>query len=322
MKTIKKYVGIDISKEYFDVALPQENPYLYLQLPNTLKGFKELLKQLPPFCVVVMEASGPYYLQLATYLHEKGITVSVVNPLVIRRFCQMRMVRAKTDKKDAQMIAEYGKTEQPVAWEPPKEYILELKQMQAVSSQLKKHQNALQRQKEAFECSPAISQTALNSINTSLQTNIKEQKQLEQEMLQLIQQHHGKMHQNIQTIPGIGKKAALLLIAISNGFEKFHTAKQLCSYLGVCPRIYESGKSVKGKSKITKMGQGNLRAVLYLCSWSAIKHNKACKELYQRLLERGKPKMVALIAVVNKLIRQAFAIATKNQTYKEIPSFI
>lgn len=140
-------------------------------------------------------------------------------------------------------------------------------------------------------------------------------------MLQLIQQHHVKMHQNIQTIPGIGKKSALLLIAISNGFEKFHTAKQLCSYLGVCPRISESGKSVKGKSKITKMGQGNLRAVLYLCSWSAIKHNKACKELYQRLLEKGKPKMVALIAVVNKLIRQTFVIATKNQTYKEIASF-
>lgn len=318
MKTIKQYVGVDISKDYFDVALPEENHHSHHQFPNTPKGFKDLFKLLSASSMVVMEASGSYYLQLAFYLHEKGISVSVINPLVIRRFCQMRMVRAKTDKKDAQMIAEYGKTEQPAAWEPPKAYILELKQMQAVSTQLKKQQSALQRQKEAFKCSPFVSKVAQRSIDVLLQANKDEQLHLEKEMLRLIQEHHGQMHQNIQTIPGIGKKAALLLIAISNGFTKFKTAKQLCSYVGVCPRIYESGKSVKGKAKITKMGAGKIRAILYLCSWSAIKYNKACRELYQRLREKGKPNMVALIAVVNKLIRQAFAIATKNKTYVEI----
>jgi transposase len=318
MKTIKQYVGVDISKEYFDVSLPTGSHYLHHQFSNNPKGFKDLLKLLPSDASVVMEASGTYYLQLAFYLHEKGVSVSVVNPLVIRRFCQMRMVRTKTDKKDAQMIAEYGKTEQPASWEPPAAYMLELKQMQAVIHQLKKQQSALQRQKEAFKHSPFVSKVALHSIDVSLQTNSNEQEHLEKEMQLLIQEHHGQMHQNIQTIPGIGKKAALLLIAISNGFTKFQTAKQLCSYLGVCPRIYESGKSVRGKAKITKMGAGGIRAILYLCSWSAIKYNKACKELYERLLEKGKPKMVALIAVVNKLIRQAFAIATKGVLYKEI----
>lgn len=318
MKTIKQYVGVDISKDYFDVALPKESSYQHHQLANTPKGFKELMRLLPSDAMVVMEASGPYYLQLAFYLHEKGVSLSVINPLVIRRFCQMRQVRAKTDKKDAQMIAKYGKTEHPATWEPPEAYMLELKQMQTVTNQLKKQQSALQRQKEALECCPVRSQAALRSIDASLQTNSNEQEQLEKEMLDLIRVHHGQMHQNIQTIPGIGKKAALLLIAFSNGFTKFKTAKQLCSYLGVCPRIYESGKSVRGKSKITKMGAGRIRAILYLCSWSAIKYNKACKELYERLLGKGKPKMVALIAVVNKLVRQAFAIATKGIMYKEV----
>lgn len=318
MKTIKQYVGVDISKDYFDVALPREISYQHHQLANTPKGFKELIRLLPSDALVVMEASGYYYLQLAFFLHKEGIQVSVVNPLVIRRFCQMRMVRAKTDKKDAQMIAEYGKAEQPDTWEPPKAYMLELKQMQAVTNQLKKQQSALQRQKEALECCPVRSQAALRSIDASLQTNSNEQEQLEKEMLELIQQHHEQIHQNLQTIPGIGKKAALLLIALSNGFTKFKTAKQLCSYLGVCPRIYESGKSVRGKAKITKMGASSIRAILYLCSWSAVKYNKACKELYERLVEKGKPKMVALIAVVNKLVRQAFAIATKGIIYKEI----
>lgn len=318
MKTIKQYVGVDISKDYFDVALPEENHYAHFQFPNNLKGFKDLFKLLSASSAAVMEASGSYYLQLAFYLVKKGIPVSVVNPLVIRRFCQMRMVRAKTDKKDAQMIAEYGKTEQPAVWEPPKAYVLELKQMQAVANQLKKQHSALQRQKEAFKCSPIISPVALRSIEVLLQTNSNEQQQLEKQMQQLIQEHHGKMYQTIQTIPSIGKKTALLLIAISNGFTKFKTAKQFCSYIGVCPRIYESGKSVKGKAKITKMGAGGIRTILYLCSWSAIKCNKACKELYERLVEKGKPKMVALIAVVNKLVRQAFAIATKGLVYKEI----
>lgn len=112
------YVGIDISKETFDVAIDQHKGYAYHKKSNDVKGFEALRKLLSEDQQVVMEVSGPYYLQLATYLHENGIAVSVVNPLVIRRFCQMRLSRAKTDRKDAIMIAEYGRTEQPVLWKP------------------------------------------------------------------------------------------------------------------------------------------------------------------------------------------------------------
>ena len=109
----------------------------------------------------------------------------------------------------------------------------------------------------------------------------------------------------------------MALIVLSGGFTKFENAKQLCSYIGLSPRIFESGTSVRGKSRICKMGMSRIRAMLYVCAWSAKKCNKACKEFYNRLIEKGKPKKVALIAVANKLLKQAFAIAKSDNYYSE-----
>src|SRR5882757_9940712 len=106
MQTQTNYTGVDISKSFFDVAVPNEELYRYYKFSNDESGFKELSKVIGSGSQVIMEASGPYYLRLACYLNERGIGVSVVNPLVIRRFCQMRLSRVKTDKKDSRMIAE------------------------------------------------------------------------------------------------------------------------------------------------------------------------------------------------------------------------
>src|SRR6185369_8588100 len=97
-----------------------------------------------------MEASGPYYLRLACFLAGKGIGVSVINPLVIRRFCQMRMSRAKTDKKDACMIAAYGCSEKPSHWQPPKEYEIALGQRDTLLANLQKEYTAVNNQLESF----------------------------------------------------------------------------------------------------------------------------------------------------------------------------
>ena len=108
MKKSKNYVGIDISKLSFDVAICNfESKYKYFKFANNEGGFVSFLKHLDTSeSICVMEASGPYYLKLATFLSEREIAVCVVNPLIIRRFSQMRMSRTKTDKKDAMLIAE------------------------------------------------------------------------------------------------------------------------------------------------------------------------------------------------------------------------
>ena len=319
MECIRNYIGIDISKLTFDVAINNNGAYRHYKFTNDISGFKDLVSTMgaESGLRVVMDASGPYYLKLASYLVEKNVEVSVVNPLVIRRFCQMRLSRTKTDKKDAKMIAEYGKSENPAAWAPEPAYMLELRQMQATVDQLNKNRGGLIRQQEAFDQNTIISKENSKAIKIVTQCIEKQIAVLELKMQQLTEQYHNQVYQQLQTIPGLGKKTAMLLIVLSDGFKKFSSSKQLSSYFGLTPRTFESGTTVKGKSKITKMGMGRIRALLYICSWSAKKYNKACKELYDRLVLKGKSKRLALIAVANKLIKQAFAIGTNNTSYQE-----
>ena len=115
----------------------------------------------------------------------------------------------------------------------------------------------------------------------------------------------------------MGSKTALLLIVLTDGFNRFENAKQLCSYAGITPIIRQSGSSIRGRSRISKMGNQKLRNLLFLCSFSACKYNKACRELYNRIVAKGKSKKLALIAVCNKLLKQAFAIIESGLPYDD-----
>lgn len=313
----QNYVGIDISKLTFDVAiLNQKKTYNHHKFSNDEEGFLSFFKLLDKESdVCIMEASGPYYLKLATFLQSKRVSVSVINPLVIKRFSQMRMIRTKTDKKDASMIAEYGKTEKPDLWSSDQDYVLELKQMFAYTEQLNKHRTGLLRQREAFNHNSVSSDDLNKSLNRMVIEIEKEISLIEKKMENIIKEHHGELFAKTTSIPGLGRKTAMLLIVTTGGFKKFESAKQISSYFGLSPRIFESGTSVKGRSKICKMGMSRIRAMLYICSWSAKKCNKTCKELYDRLVEKGKARKLALIAVANKLIKQAFALSRKNEFY-------
>lgn len=317
MKAIINYIGIDISKSYFDVAFYRTDRYVNFKFSNDLEGFKLLIKQLGDSknFHLVMEASGPYYLHLAHFFYEHGFTISVVNPLVIRRFCQMRLSRAKTDKKDAVMIAEYGQVEHPQAWVPAPMHIDQLRQMQAASDLLNKNKTNIERQVEAFKHGIITDPELIHLLKKEVERIEKKILFIEEKMQSIAEEYYPEMMKNLKSIPGIGKKTALLLIVISNGFKKFSNAKQLSSYVGLSPRIFESGTSVKGRSRITKMGMSRIRTMLYVCSWSAKKCNKTCKDLYDRLVAAGKSKRLALIAVANKLLKQAFSIAINKRIF-------
>lgn len=317
MQSQANYTGVDISKLFFDVAFMAAGKYSYHKFSNNNAGFKLLLKVLPVNTLVVMEASGPYYLQLACYLTGHNIAVSVVNPLVIRRFSQMRMSRAKTDKKDAMMIAEYGKTEQPGLWHMPEQHVIALQQMEAVLSNLNKERTALNNQLESFTHSGMLDKSLKKVLIKELEHKDGLIKKVNNDMEALAEQHYAQMLSNLESIPGIGRKTAMMLTVLSGGFTRFNDYRRLSSYIGICPRIFESGTSVKGKARICKMGMSHIRATLYMCTWSARRCNKACKELYERLLAKGKAKKLALIAIANKLLKQAFAIAKQQKKYNE-----
>lgn len=318
MQTQTNYIGIDISKSFFDVSIADR----HYQFTNEVEGFGKLFNLLGADSHVVMEASGPYYLRLACYLQSRGVVVSVINPLVIRRFSQMRMSRAKTDKKDARLIAEYGTMTKPERWFPPQKHMVTLQQIEATIAGLFKQQTGLNNQLESFISSGMLDKELKQTLQKELVHLDGLITRLTVRMQQIATAHYGDMLANLKSIPGIGKKTAMMLIMVSVGFDRFDDYRKLSSYIGICPRIFESGSSVKGKARICKMGMSKIRACLYVASWSAKRCNRACRELYDRLLAKGKAKKLALIAVANKLLKQAFAIAKAQTKYQENYSLI
>jgi len=315
----KVTVGIDISKGSFDVALPIKNKegYAHYKFSNNAQGFAKFSKHLEAESNCIMEASGVYYLQLAVYLHHQGMRVSVVNPLTIKRFSQMRLMRTKTDKKDAAIIAEYGKVEKPLQWKPRAEHMLQMQQLQALQDSFTRQLIRLKNQQEAFVNSGIKNKLSAKILKKEIEHISKQINLVEEELEKITLQFHQDLFERLKTIKGIGKRAAMTLILITDGFTRFENSKQLCAYVGLSPRIFESGTSVKGKVKICKMGMARMRKLLYLCAMRARTCNKTCKEMFERLTERGKNGKLAIIAIANKLLRQAFVIGKGQMIYKE-----
>ena len=119
----------------------------------------------------------------------------------------------------------------------------------------------------------------------------------------MVNEAHKEVLTRLKTIPGIGKKRSLMLVVLTDGFERFKSGGELCSYAGLTPIIRQSGTSVNGRARISKIGNQKLRNLLFICSFNACKYNKACKAFYDRIVAKGKTKKLALIAVCNKLLK-------------------
>lgn len=318
---MSKFIGIDISKQTFDYAFLKTEGWQHESLANNSKGFIELTKYLDKSDTIVMEASGPYYLPLANYFYSHGYSVSVVNPLIIKRFSQAKLSRAKTDKQDARIISEYGSMYRPKFWKPDTSEITQLKQLQTsielIGKQIRQNKNQL----EAFSSTGMLDQSLSKTIAEIIKALEEKKAILEKRVIEISETYFGDALELLKSIPGIGPKTATMLIIITDNFTKFDNYKQLIAYVGFSPRIYQSGTSVKGKGHICKMGKGQIRKLLYLCSWSAKRRNLCCINMYNRLKERGKPERVIKIAITNKLLKQVFAIAKSKKPYIENYAF-
>ncbi len=310
-----KIIGFDVSKKFFDFAYLKSNKkWFNQQLDYDKNGLSKLVKIIPDKSICVMEATGPYYLKLANFLYSKGFKVCVVNPLVIRRYSQMLLKRTKTDKADAQLIAMYGKNQSPDFWKPNNENIQRIRQMNSVLESLIKERTSWLNRIEAAKQDDNFDKSSLKIMKQMIILINRRVQKLEVELDKIIEADFEQENSILRSIPGIGRKTSIVMLAITGGFTKFESYKQFSSYVGLCPRIFQSGTSVRGKARICKVGTSRVRQLLYLCALTASKVNKACKELYNRLIEKGKPKKLALIAVANKLIRQAFG-CIKSMTY-------
>jgi transposase len=316
-KKKQQYVGLDIGLEGIDVAWYEQEKLQHLKIPNSLEGFKQLEKQCGSACHYVMESTGSYYMGLALYLHLAGIKVSVINALVIKRFIQMHLEKNKSDKKDAGWICKYAMSQEPELWQAPKEHIIRAKQMQTAIMQLTKQRTATINAQKALLQMPIVSKESKRCYERMIDQLNKEIRLLEQNLETLLKVHEEKKISALHTIPGIGKRTIAMMVIVTDGFRKVDNYRQLASWAGLSPKEYSSGKSIRGKVRISKMGGKELRNMLYMCSLSAIKCNKACKELYDRLKAKGKNGKLALAAVGNKLIKQCVAIAKSELPYDE-----
>jgi transposase len=319
MSKSENIIGIDIIKAFFDTAWSDEKGYKtkkYHYDEAGIKAFAGWLTTLQkPLCV--MESTCTYHLRLAHTLYQADLEVSVVNPLSAKRFIQSTLSRSKTDKADACRLVEYGQAIGPPLWKPTDAYYTQLQQLLGAQELYIRQRTAISNQLEATGFSPVCSPTLTECLNESLRHIDRQIEQIEREMKQLVDHNDPGDVDNLTSIPGIGGKTATALVAQTKGMKDFSSHRQLSAYFGLAPSTVQSGSSVRGTRRICKMGMGHIRKLLYICSWSAIKCNKACKELYNRLIEKGKAKKLALIAVANKLLKIAFAIIKSKSKYNK-----
>ena len=309
-----KYFGIDISHLVFDVTDSDGN---YYQFKNSLIGFKKFMKLLDFNSHCVMEATGYYHYQLAYYLQENSVVLSVENPLSVKRFIQMKLSKIKTDKSDSKLICEYAKQVDLKLWQGNSKHQLECLQMTRLLSVYTKQSTMLKNKLHGEAVLGQPSKLVVTSLKRSLRQLKKEIDTIEETLLLLVNEVHKDVLTRLKSIPGIGKKTSLMLVVLTDGFDRFKSGSELCSYAGLTPIIRQSGSSVNGRARISKIGNQKLRNLLFMCSFNACKYNKACKAIYDRIVAKGKSKKLALIAVCNKLLKQAFAIAKSGLIYDD-----
>ncbi len=314
MNKDSKIHGVDISKDVFDVMCPNGHHYQFCNAP---KGFEQYLKLLGEEDLVVMEATGYYHYLLAQFLYDSGIRVSVVNPLSVKRFRQMQLAKIKTDKSDARAIRDYGRVNEVPLYDGQGALQAESLQLLALMDIYLKQRTQIKNKLHGEKVLGIPSNAVHRSLQRTLKDLDRELGSLNQRLLSLVKAAQQEQLTNLKSIPGLGDRTVALLIVLTDGFTKFENAGQLCNYAGITPTIRRSGSSVRGKSRISKVGNRKLRNLLFLCAFSACKHNKGCRDIYERITAKGKSKKLALIAVSNKLLKQAFAIAKSGLPYDE-----
>lgn len=317
-------IGIDVSKAKLDCAwLKEQDKVKTKAVTNQLTGWQDLLDwslKNTGLAIAdlhfVMEATGIYHEQLATFLTDAGAKVSVVNPAQVRFYAQGLGVRSKNDKKDSVVLARYGLKENPKLWQPEAQEIRTLKALLARFDGIEKD---LQREKNRQE--KALISLAPDEVIHSLTLMIEQLKSEQQRLEKLIEDHinkHPKLRENktlLESIPAVGKVIATRMLMVI-GSRQFDNAHQCAAYLGLVPVQHESGSSVKGRAKLSKAGNPMIRAKLYMAAVVAIRYNPDIKAQYERLTSKGKSKMSALGAAMRKLVQICFGVLKHQQPYQ------
>lgn len=310
-------LGIDVSKLKFDVALRRDpGKFKHRVFPNTAAGYAQLSawleKQQAGRVHACLEATGAYSDSLATYLHEQGHLVSVVNPARIKAYAESHLTRAKTDKVDATLIARFCAERHPPEWRPLPP---EVRELQALVRRL---DSLLEmRQMDENRLGVANTSTVTESPAGHLAFLDAEVAKTQALIRSHIDSHPGLKGQRelLISIPGIGETTAAKFLGEIMDVKLYESARQLAAFAGLAPRLHESGSSVKKRAKLSKVGAPRLRKALYFPALVAIKHNPYIKELSVRLKKRGKCPMQIIGAAMRKLVHLAYGVLKSGKPF-------
>ena len=314
---MEAHLGIDIAKAKFAVALlTADGNVRHKSCANSPTGFADLAAWLTRQRVMrvhaCLEATGTYGEALATWLHDAGHTVSIVNPTIIHAYARTQLARSKTDRLDAELIARFTATQTPSPWTPPAP---EIRQLQALVRRLDALQGMRTQELNRLEAGVAVAdvRASIAAVLANLEAQIAHVKQLIRDHLD---RHPGLRAQRdlLTTIPGIGETTAAVLIA--ELFDKAYTsARQAAAFAGLVPRIIESG-TLRHRSRLSKVGPGRLRKALYLPAVTALRWNPTIRDVRVRLRAAGKPPMVIIGAAMRKLIHLAYGVLKSGKAYE------
>jgi transposase len=307
------FLGIDISKLTFNAAYLVENRYIDKNFENNKKGFVNLLawiKSIDIKTYICLEATGIYSFDLAQYLVQKKMKVMVVNPIITHAFSKVELTRNKTDKADAQLIARYcqhvvtrGDFEQK-SYKPKGADYEALQRLITRCDQLEKSKTQEKNRLEASK-NKDVSRSIKRLIKV-IESEIIQTKNL---ICELVKNNKGLKYQVdlLVSIQGVGEKTAWSILAYIGDITFFSNSKQVASYAGLTPKLIQSGTSID-KSSLSKLGHKRLRKSLYMPALVAIRYNPILKLVYERLVSNGKPKKVAIVAVMRKLLTISYGV--------------
>jgi transposase len=319
------FVGVDIAATTAAVAWQRPGAPLSrpLTIAQTPAGYATLCARLhvsgvpPARTLIVMEATGSYWITLATTLQQAGYAVSVINPAQAHAFAKALLKRAKTDAIDAATLTQLAALLQPAPWTPPPAVYHELLQRLAQRDALLDLRQQVRNQRHALLQHPTVVAAVRARMETLIATLSAQIAAVEAELVPALEQDAAwaAAAARLQTIKGVGLLTASWLLVATVCFTICPTPEAATAYAGLAPNERSSGTSVHQRPRIGHTGNARLRTALYLATLSAAQHNPVIKPFYARMRAAGKPKKVARCAAARKLLHLAWALVTKEQDF-------
>jgi transposase len=315
------FVGIDIAATSFTAVWTADGPppdraRTFRQTPAGFAALQEQLRTTgiaPAHTLVVVEATGSYWVALAVALHQAGYVVSVVNPAQAHNYAKSLPRRAKTDALDAPVLAQFAAERKPAPWTPPPQVYHELRQRLVSRDAVLSMRQQARNQRHALLQWPVV----IAAVRDHLEALIAELEQhlaaLSAEIAQVLADGAWADEASLLlSIKGIGRVTSAWLLVGTVNFQACASAESASAYVGLVPLAHESGSSVRGRAQIGHGGHGRLRTALYLATLRAARFNPVIKAQYERLRAAGKPNKVARGAAARKLLHLAWAVVTKR----------